>query len=153
MRRRWWSVALLQVEGDRDLAAADPDLGVRGEREVVAVGEKGEVALHRPGELLDVGRRDPEAASVAREVDLARALRVGVAAVREGEQASGYPAIEIVSGAAHDAVYVARVEPTAMIFVPCREGISHNELEDAEPEHLAAGCNVLLHAMLSRAGV
>jgi beta-ureidopropionase / N-carbamoyl-L-amino-acid hydrolase len=76
-----------------------------------------------------------------------------VAAVRAGAQAGGYPAIEIVSGAGHDAVYVARVAPTAMIFVPCREGISHNELEDAKPEHLSAGCNVLLHAMLSRAGV
>lgn len=76
-----------------------------------------------------------------------------VAAVRAGAQAAGYPSIEIVSGAGHDAVYVARVAPTAMIFVPCRDGVSHNELEDAKPEHLAAGCNVLLHAMLSRAVV
>ena len=76
-----------------------------------------------------------------------------VAAVRAGAQAAGYPSLEIVSGAGHDAVYVARVAPTAMIFVPCMEGISHNELEDAKPDDLAAGCNVLLHAMLSRAGV
>ena len=75
-----------------------------------------------------------------------------VAAVRAGAQAGGYPAVEIVSGAGHDAVHVANVAPTAMIFVPCKEGVSHNELEDAKPEHLAAGCNVLLHAMLSRAG-
>ena len=74
-----------------------------------------------------------------------------VAAVRAGAQAGGYPAQEIVSGAAHDAVYLARVAPTAMIFIPCKDGISHNEIEDARPEHLAAGCNVLLHAMLSRA--
>lgn len=59
----------------------------------------------------------------------------------------------IVSGAGHDAVYLARVAPTAMIFVPCKDGISHNELEDAKPEHLEAGCNVLLHAMLSTAGI
>jgi N-carbamoyl-L-amino-acid hydrolase len=39
-----------------------------------------------------------------------------------------------------------------MIFVPCKEGVSHNELEDAKPEHLAAGCDVLLRAMLARAG-
>ena len=75
-----------------------------------------------------------------------------VAAVRAGARAGGYPCLEIVSGAGHDAVYVARVAPTAMIFVPCREGISHNELEDAKPADLAAGCNVLLHAMLARAG-
>ncbi len=76
-----------------------------------------------------------------------------IAAVRAGAQAAGYPSLEIVSGAGHDAVYVARVAPTAMIFVPCKDGVSHNELEDAKPADLAAGCNVLLHAMLSRAGV
>src|SRR5438045_5888910 len=76
-----------------------------------------------------------------------------VAAVRAGAQAGGYPSLEIVSGAGHDAVYVANVAPTAMIFVPCAEGISHNELEDAKPADLAAGCNVLLNAMLARAGV
>jgi N-carbamoyl-L-amino-acid hydrolase len=45
------------------------------------------------------------------------------------------------------------VSPTGMIFVPCKDGISHNEIEDAKAEHLAAGCNVLLHAMLERAGI
>lgn len=75
-----------------------------------------------------------------------------VAAVRAAAEAGGYPAQEIVSGAAHDAVYLARVAPTAMIFIPCKDGISHNEIEAAEPGHVAAGCNVLLQAMLSRAG-
>jgi N-carbamoyl-L-amino-acid hydrolase len=59
----------------------------------------------------------------------------------------------MISGAGHDAAYVARVAPAAMIFVPCKDGISHNEIEDARPDHLEAGCNVLLHAMLERAGV
>jgi N-carbamoyl-L-amino-acid hydrolase len=59
---------------------------------------------------------------------------------------------EMPSGAGHDAIYVARVAPTAMIFVPCKDGISHNETEDARPEHLEAGANVLLHAVLARAG-
>ncbi|MFM8799872.1 MAG: Zn-dependent hydrolase [Tagaea sp.] len=68
--------------------------------------------------------------------------------VREGAKAFGYPAMEIVSGAGHDAVYMARVCPTAMIFVPCADGISHNEIEDAKPADLTAGCNVLLRAML-----
>jgi N-carbamoyl-L-amino-acid hydrolase len=76
-----------------------------------------------------------------------------VAAVRAGAEALGLSNREIVSGAGHDAVYVARVAPTAMIFVPCKDGVSHNEIEDARPEHLAAGCNVLLHAVLTRAGV
>ncbi len=58
-----------------------------------------------------------------------------------------------VSGAGHDAVYMARLAPAGMIFIPCKDGISHNEIEDAKPEHISAGCNVLLHAMLERAGV
>jgi N-carbamoyl-L-amino-acid hydrolase len=58
-----------------------------------------------------------------------------------------------VSGAGHDAIYVARLAPAGMIFVPCKDGISHNEIEDAQPAHLEAGCNVLLHAMLERAGI
>jgi N-carbamoyl-L-amino-acid hydrolase len=76
-----------------------------------------------------------------------------VTAVREAAQALGYGHRDIVSGAGHDAVYVARVAPTAMIFVPCEGGISHNEIENAAPADLAAGCNVLLQAALKRAGV
>jgi len=75
-----------------------------------------------------------------------------IGAVRAATEALGYPHREMVSGAGHDAIYIARVAPTAMIFVPCRDGISHNETEDARPEHLEAGANVLLHAMLARAG-
>jgi len=74
-----------------------------------------------------------------------------IGAVRAATEALGYPHREMVSGAGHDAIYIARVAPTAMIFVPCRDGISHNETEDARPEHLEAGANVLLHAMLARA--
>jgi beta-ureidopropionase / N-carbamoyl-L-amino-acid hydrolase len=74
-----------------------------------------------------------------------------VDAVRQGAATFDYPAMEIVSGAGHDAVYMARVAPTAMIFVPCVDGISHNEVEDAKPDDLAAGCNVLLHAILDAA--
>lgn len=55
------------------------------------------------------------------------------------------------SGALHDAANVASLVPTAMLFVPCRDGISHNVAEYASKEHLAAGCNVLLRAMLERA--
>jgi N-carbamoyl-L-amino-acid hydrolase len=71
-----------------------------------------------------------------------------VQSVRAAAQRLGLPHQDIVSGAGHDAVYVARVAPSAMIFVPCKDGISHNEIEDAREEHLTAGANVLLHAML-----
>jgi N-carbamoyl-L-amino-acid hydrolase len=76
-----------------------------------------------------------------------------VASVRRAAQALGLSHRDIVSGAAHDAVYLSRVAPTAMVFVPCEGGISHNETESAAPADLAAGCNVLLHAVLARAGV
>jgi N-carbamoyl-L-amino-acid hydrolase len=75
-----------------------------------------------------------------------------VASVRKAAQDLGLSHRDIVSGAGHDAVYMARVAPTAMIFVPCEGGISHNEIESARPEDLAAGCDVLLQAVLARAG-
>ena len=74
-------------------------------------------------------------------------------AVRANAEDLGYSHMDVVSGAGHDAVYLARVAPAAMIFVPCADGISHNEGESAEPAHLEAGCNVLLRAMLAAAGV
>jgi len=74
-------------------------------------------------------------------------------AVTEAAQHLGHSHMQVVSGAGHDAVYTARLAPSGMIFIPCKDGISHNEIEDAKPEHIAAGCNVLLHAMLAKAGV
>jgi N-carbamoyl-L-amino-acid hydrolase len=46
---------------------------------------------------------------------------------------------------------MADICPAAMVFIPCKDGISHNEIESAEPDHVAAGCNVLLRAMVERA--
>jgi N-carbamoyl-L-amino-acid hydrolase len=76
-----------------------------------------------------------------------------VDAVRAATDKLGYSTMDVVSGAGHDAIYVARRAPAGMIFGPCKDGISHNEIEDAQPAHLEAGCNVLLHAMLERAGI
>ena len=76
-----------------------------------------------------------------------------VSAVARAAERLGYSSMPAVSGAGHDAVYMARLAPTGMIFIPCKDGISHNEIEDAKPEHIAAGCNVLLQAVLERAGV
>ena len=75
-----------------------------------------------------------------------------VGAVRKATEALGYSTMDVVSGAGHDAIYAARLAPAGMIFVPCKDGISHNEIEDARADHLEAGCNVLLLAMLERAG-
>jgi len=76
-----------------------------------------------------------------------------VDAVGRAAKKLGYSHMPAVSGAGHDAVYMAKLAPSGMIFIPCKDGISHNEIEDAKPEHITAGCNVLLHAMLERAGV
>lgn len=76
-----------------------------------------------------------------------------VEAVGRAAAKLGYSHMPAVSGAGHDAVYMAKLAPSGMIFIPCKDGISHNEIEDAKPEHIEAGCNVLLHAMLERARV
>jgi N-carbamoyl-L-amino-acid hydrolase len=72
-----------------------------------------------------------------------------IAAVREGAAAAGLATRDIISGAGHDSVYVARVVPTTMIFVPCVGGLSHNEAEYTSPEDCAAGAQVLLNAVLA----
>ena len=68
-------------------------------------------------------------------------------------KALGYSHRRITSGAGHDACNLATVIPAAMIFVPCKDGVSHNELEDATQADCAAGANVLMHTVLALAGV
>jgi N-carbamoyl-L-amino-acid hydrolase len=74
-----------------------------------------------------------------------------VAAVKKATDDLGFSNRRIISGAGHDSVYMSRVTPTSMIFVPCKDGISHNEIEDAKQTDLAAGCDVLLRAIIERA--
>lgn len=74
-----------------------------------------------------------------------------VSEVRKAALNRGYRSLDIVSGAGHDAVFMARICPTAMIFIPCKDGISHNEKESAEAEHVTAGANVLLDCVLANA--
>lgn len=76
-----------------------------------------------------------------------------IESVRDAAKARGYSHMDIVSGAGHDAIYMARLCPSGMIFVPCKDGISHNEIEYASPEDLEAGANVLLDAVLRHAKV
>ena len=71
-----------------------------------------------------------------------------IGAIRDAAGSGGYSHRDMLSGTGHDAVYVSRVAPAAMIFIPCREGIGHSELEYAKPEDVAAGANVLLQAVL-----
>jgi beta-ureidopropionase / N-carbamoyl-L-amino-acid hydrolase len=76
-----------------------------------------------------------------------------VSAVRSAAEQLGLSHRNITSGAGHDAVYLAKIAPTAMIFVPCVDGISHNEAEDIKPEWATAGANVLIRAVLETAVV
>ena len=75
-----------------------------------------------------------------------------VAAVQQAVDGLGYDQQRIVSGAGHDAIHLARFCPTAMIFIPCVGGLSHNEAEDALPDDVRQGSDVLLNAVLTRAG-
>jgi N-carbamoyl-L-amino-acid hydrolase len=70
---------------------------------------------------------------------------------RSQAQRLGYDTRPMTSGAGHDAQMMARLCPTAMIFVPSVKGISHNPAEHTAPEHLVAGANVLLHTLLDLA--
>ena len=76
-----------------------------------------------------------------------------ISAVRQSSKSQGYTSREIISGAGHDACNIASVANSSMIFRPCIDGISHNEVEDAKPEWVAAGGQVLLGAILEMAGV
>jgi beta-ureidopropionase / N-carbamoyl-L-amino-acid hydrolase len=72
-----------------------------------------------------------------------------IACVRQGAEKAGYGMRDMVSGAGHDAAYIARVAPTTMIFVPCAGGVSHNEAESTSFDECGAGAQVLLEAVLA----
>lgn len=74
-----------------------------------------------------------------------------VAAVKKGADELGLDNLNIISGAGHDSCYMSRVAPTAMVFIPCEGGISHNEIENATKSDCSDGCDVLLRAMVERA--
>jgi N-carbamoyl-L-amino-acid hydrolase len=68
--------------------------------------------------------------------------------IRDVATELGHPVLELMTGAAHDATYLTRAMPTALMFIPCRGGVTHNAREYASPEHVEAGCNVVMHAVL-----
>lgn len=74
-------------------------------------------------------------------------------AIRRSAARHGYPAMDLLSAAGHDARHIAGLAPSAMIFIPCRGGISHHPDEWAEPAHVAAGATVLLDLMLEQSGL
>jgi N-carbamoyl-L-amino-acid hydrolase len=76
-----------------------------------------------------------------------------VEAVRTAAKTLGYSHMDIISGAGHDACWINRVAPTAMVMCPCVDGLSHNEAEEISKDWAAAGADVLLHAVLEKAEV
>jgi N-carbamoyl-L-amino-acid hydrolase len=74
-------------------------------------------------------------------------------AIERAAAALGHASVPLVSGAVHDAMYLARVAPTALMFIPCLDGVSHHPAEYASPADCAAGCDVLFQAVVGRAGV
>ena len=76
-----------------------------------------------------------------------------VTAVRNAAERLGYTHRNLVSGAGHDACWINRVAPTAMVMCPCVGGLSHNEAEEISPEWATAGANVLFHAVVETAGI
>jgi N-carbamoyl-L-amino-acid hydrolase len=113
-------------------------------------------ATDRFAEMIDQDSRD--AADIARvERSAIVVLSDGVPAVcdpelraliRSAAHATGHSAIDIASGAGHDAAFVAAVCPSAMIFIPCLRGMSHTPDEYCTPAELAAGTAVLLETVL-----
>lgn len=82
----------------------------------------------------------------------ARFSKPVIDAVEHAARHLGLTAKHMVSGAFHDALYVARIAPAAMIFVPCRDGLSHNEAEYVEPGHCVSGAQMLLQSALEMMG-
>ena len=77
-----------------------------------------------------------------------------VTAVRNAAERLGYSHRNLISGAGHDACWINRVAPTAMVMCPCVDGLSHNEAEEiSNPEWATAGADVLLHAVVETAGI
>ncbi|MDX8534888.1 Zn-dependent hydrolase [Mesorhizobium sp. VK25A] len=76
-----------------------------------------------------------------------------VKAIRDAAERLGYSHRNIVSGAGHDACWINRVAPTAMVMCPCVDGLSHNEAEEITKEWAAAGADVLFHAVVETAGI
>ncbi len=76
-----------------------------------------------------------------------------VSAVRSAAERLGYSHRDLVSGAGHDACWINRVAPTAMVMCPCVDGLSHNEAEEISPEWATAGTNVLFHAVVETAEI
>ncbi|WP_322033270.1 Zn-dependent hydrolase [Paraburkholderia sp. J76] len=172
----WFGAAQMSLDIERAMARYAP-LGLvtigqaqiaNSSRNTIAANLTFTVDLRHPDDAqLDAMERDLRA--LCAEVATQRGLGVQIAhcwtspatpfdaqcveLVAQATARLGYSHERIVSGAGHDAIHLARYCPTAMVFIPCVDGLSHNEAEDALPQDVTAGANVLLNAVAARAGV
>jgi len=71
------------------------------------------------------------------------------AVLSDATQRRDIPFLSMPSGASHDAAHIAKHAPTGMVFIPCREGISHSPDEHAEPDHIATAVDIVVEAFLA----
>jgi N-carbamoyl-L-amino-acid hydrolase len=118
---------------------------------------------HRIGEADRLIRAAVDAVSTTSRVaaTVEHALEIPAVEFDEGCRAAvesacarlGFSCMSVISGAGHDAMSIARVAPASLVFIPCRNGVSHNPDEYASPDQVGVGCDAVLHAVLDRAGV
>lgn len=129
------TIFTIDVRDPRQEALDSMDRALRSQLPELAAAERCQVELKR------ILAKEPEVF----DSDL-------VKLIEDSSAALDLPARRLVSGAGHDACHLSHVAPTAMLFIPCRDGLSHNEAEHAEFEDIAAGADVLATAMIARAG-
>lgn len=156
------------VAGIDDLLATIGEFHVaNGSRNTIAAGVRFTLDLRHPDDAvvdsaIDTIRERLDTIAAPRGVDYDLSLHwrspalpfdtTCVGHVREAAKALGCSWQDIISGAGHDAFHLARHCPTAMVFIPCADGLSHHESESIEPEHARWAADVLLNAVLARAG-
>jgi N-carbamoyl-L-amino-acid hydrolase len=125
-----------------DIRSPDKDVLDEMDERIQAGIENIAEALDIAWEIEQVGHFDPVAFD-----------ETCVAAVRNAAERLGYSHRNIVSGAGHDACWINRVAPTAMVMCPCVDGLSHNEAEEITKEWASAGADVLFHAVVETAEI
>lgn len=139
---------------------AEPNAGsviTERARLMVDLRHRDRVALQQMEDALHAALGAAEAAGIRCAVDTLWTVdpvsfdRDCVELVADAASTLRYASQRMISGAGHDAGYLASVAPSVLVFIPCRDGLSHNPEEHAEPEHVAAGAEVLYEAVVSRA--
>lgn len=138
--------------GSRNVVPGHVSFSVEFRHPEEAALEEMEAALYQALEIQNANGLEVSATRIFRYAPIAFDQGC-ITSVRRASEALGYRHRPMISGAGHDSCYISRIAPTSMIFIPCVDGISHNEAEDIKPEWAEAGANVLLNAMLDKAGI